>query len=919
MQQSAVVRLLDEGRLGRAVSVLNANPTPDLNDQVMLVFLEGIVGSRQQAALSGGRLLSRRLNNLQRAQCLETTAWAAPPLEALQKLRHARELVSKAGQVEQARFAARYGRALLNLVGVEAAYVELPGIRKTVLAAADVQASVELHLLTAETEAKRNKRTRSSTHLRIAETLLKETGNVFQMARLQHIKSHLAAFAADLTTALDAAHENAKHAEEAGWSLGLGVALGNIAYWKLALGDLEGAEEFILRSLRHVSGSKNFELGSKDTCLQILIAKGASVANERAEQLWNDEFAGEWRHSYYGLWHHLTRAKLFLQAADVEKARRLIRDVLPVIRKNAETHLVNRMSLLEAEIDATTGHRLDAAMLIGNVYDADDELPFELFAEIQKLFGLVMLGSNQARADRCFARAGRLFSGAGLALAQTALNQSIARNKGVSQIQGASRANGDERPLLNGEDVVHALSAIVHLVRTPEQCGDEIVDLVNELNVAETVGLAKANENGVWAPASITNPDVGGLFRGQLMHIYLDTDQKTAVVVRPRQIGECVATLVALKHLVHAAVEAEAARLKRREAAPLWPEESPEQILGMIVASENMLQLVDICRRLASSPLTILITGETGTGKELLARALHDASLRKDKPFMPFNCSAVAREMLDAQLFGYRRGAFTGAQDAFQGIIRTATGGTLFLDEIGELTPDVQPKLLRFLESGEIHPLGEPKPIAVNVRVVAATNANLEQLVKEGRFREDLFYRLNVLPLHVPPLRARREEIPLLVQHYVDRASRESQKTRIRVSEEAMEYLMIYKWPGNIRQLANEIRRMVALAETGAMLMPEHLSPDIKAGRRTIPTSDRELAPTELVVRLDQPISAAMEHIERSMIQYAMKLAGGRVEDAAQQLGLSRKGLYLKRQRLAIEANAVRERQAAQSQSELSV
>jgi hydrogenase-4 transcriptional activator len=313
-----------------------------------------------------------------------------------------------------------------------------------------------------------------------------------------------------------------------------------------------------------------------------------------------------------------------------------------------------------------------------------------------------------------------------------------------------------------------------------------------------------------------------------------------------------------------------------------------------------MKQLVATTCRVAKTDVTVLFTGETGTGKELLARALHEASPRKDKPFIPFNCSAFARDMLDAQLFGYRRGAFTGAHEAFQGVIRAASGGTLFLDEIGELTPDVQPKLLRFLESREIHPLGELKPITVDVRIVAATNADLEQLVADGRFREDLFYRLNVVPLKVPPLRERREEIPLLVQHYLETCSREFHKTGLRVSQDTMEYLILYNWPGNVRRLANEVRRLVALAESGAVLMPEHLSPDIAASRRTRPPSERDLAATEFVVRSDQPMSAAIDHVERTMIQRALQIAQGRLEDAARLLGLSRKGLYLKRQRLGL-------------------
>lgn len=173
--------------------------------------------------------------------------------------------------------------------------------------------------------------------------------------------------------------------------------------------------------------------------------------------------------------------------------------------------------------------------------------------------------------------------------------------------------------------------------------------------------------------------------------------------------------------------------------------------------------------------------------------------------------------------------------------------------------------------------------------------------MSEGRFREDLFYRLDVIRLQIPPLRERREEIPVLVEHFLAKYSQASKKVGLSVAEETMEYLVLYRWPGNVRQLANELHRLVALAESGAVLMPEHLSREIATSRRTVPASERDLAPTELVVRIDQPMSAAAEHLERAMIQHAMRRAEGRVEDAARMLGLSRKGLYLKRQRFGIE------------------
>jgi DNA-binding NtrC family response regulator len=257
--------------------------------------------------------------------------------------------------------------------------------------------------------------------------------------------------------------------------------------------------------------------------------------------------------------------------------------------------------------------------------------------------------------------------------------------------------------------------------------------------------------------------------------------------------------------------------------------------------------------------------------------------------------------MLDSQLFGHRRGAFTGAIDNFPGVVRAAAGGTLFLDEIGDTSLEVQPKLLRFLESNEIHPIGDTQPTRVDVRLIVATNADLDALVSQGRFRADLFYRLNIVRLHLPPLRERRVEIPTLANHYLQKYALEYAKGDLRLAEDTMEYLVLYRWPGNTRELANEMRRLAVLGESSAIMMPEHLSPEIAASRRTIPASQRILDPTEVVVRLDQPMPAAVRYLEERMMHYAMKKCGGRIEETAATLGLSRKGLYLKRQRFGID------------------
>jgi DNA-binding NtrC family response regulator len=327
-----------------------------------------------------------------------------------------------------------------------------------------------------------------------------------------------------------------------------------------------------------------------------------------------------------------------------------------------------------------------------------------------------------------------------------------------------------------------------------------------------------------------------------------------------------------------------------------------------------MIELMMTARKVAATRLPVLLLGPTGTGKEVLARAIHRASPRANKAFLPFNCSAVPRDMVESQLFGYRRGSFTGATDDFLGVIRSAEGGTLFLDEIGELSIDLQPKLLRFLETNEVHPLGEGKPIKVDVRVIAATNADLDDLIERKAFREDLYYRLNIVRFHMPQLCERREEIPPIVMHLLRQYQLEEQKHGIKISDELMEYLLLYKWPGNIRQLSNEFRRLVAMVASNETLTPEHLTPGIRAARRTVPVEpdaeDGETPKTEpsaaspaappatsLTLKLEQALPEAVEALERAMIEHALERAEGRVEEAARLLGISRKGLFLKRRR----------------------
>lgn len=325
----------------------------------------------------------------------------------------------------------------------------------------------------------------------------------------------------------------------------------------------------------------------------------------------------------------------------------------------------------------------------------------------------------------------------------------------------------------------------------------------------------------------------------------------------------------------------------------------PDEELGLF-RSPSMRALLASAKRVAPLNVTILLTGESGTGKEVIANAIHQSSRMTSTPYVPFNCSTIPKDMLESQLFGYRRGAFTGAAQPFRGVIRAAEGGTLFLDEIGELSLETQPKLLRFLDCGEIQPLGEAHPAKVQVRVIAATNADLEMLVSLGRFREDLFYRLNVVRFHVPPLRERREEIRPFVERFLSKHSREFEKQEIRLSEEAVEHLVLYAWPGNVRELSHEIRRLCALHRSGYVVRVDDLKPEARSGRQPNGGSIGGGSHT-LTLRIDRPLAEVTREVERAALGLALQAARGRMELAAKRLGISRKGLYLKRHRLGLD------------------
>ena len=370
---------------------------------------------------------------------------------------------------------------------------------------------------------------------------------------------------------------------------------------------------------------------------------------------------------------------------------------------------------------------------------------------------------------------------------------------------------------------------------------------------------------------------------------------KDAVEAIKRGAADFVTKPFQFDELLYALESAlEQRRLKSENAYLRSQLERRYSFTGIIGRSRPMRDLFQLLETVSGTNSTILVTGETGTGKELVARAIHHNSPRRSGPFVALNCSAIPETLLEAELFGHVRGAFTGAVGTRVGRFEQAHRGTLLLDEVGTMGAPLQMKLLRALQEREVERIGDSRPIKVDVRVIAATNSDMAKLVSEGRFREDLFYRLNVIPVVLPPLRDRREDIPLLVQHFLERFCREFAPPRppMTVSQQAMRRLMAYAWPGNVRQLENALERAVALGAGRTQIEMTDLPPDVQ-----------EMGPSPASAAFALPdggldLQAYVSDIERELIHQSLERSGGNKGRAALLLNLKRTTLVEKLKRL---------------------
>jgi DNA-binding NtrC family response regulator/tetratricopeptide (TPR) repeat protein len=737
---------------------------------------------------------------------------------------------------------------------------------------------------------------------------------------------------------------------------GLAVALATLGQICVRLGDLARAEEALHRALDVRSPVQFHETTGAvfDTLAQIHLIRGRyDVAAEFLSRASEAYGAYGRQTSHWYEWSvRVLGSRLALRRGMLDEA--IVR-ADEILTSGAPPFDALQATLIAAEALTLAGRAADAEQRLGSASEAlDPRVAPETWGEFLRLRG-GLYARNGASADAYhdFAQsitllellgeryqAGLSHLALGRLVAQTGARSVAERHlesaAGIFEQLGAERDMADTqaaRGLLtnvgSGEYVISPADADDAIVRRivdasalPDLLSRETASAMLEVTAGDAVVVFVERPAGDLTLVASSGCDLStartlarsalqgqSYGRGALMLEPLGRDAdgpRYALIASPRPIGHPILRRVRMI----AAVARQgfalcAARDRSADAVGPAVDRSLEPLLpGFLSASAAMTRVVEQIQRLQGNDLTVLITGESGTGKELVSRAIHVGSHRSAAVFLPYNCTTTGRDLADSQLFGHKRGAFTGAVSDQPGLVRTAAGGTLFLDEIGDLPFDVQPKLLRFLEQSEIMPVGDTRPLRVDVRVLAATNADLEQRVAEGKFREDLYYRLSVIRIHVPPLRERREEIPHLSTFFLREASERLGKPDIQLGSQVLDVFSQYWWPGNVRQLKNEIQRAVALSSPGGTIEPGHLSPEINATRSTSVSVGTVPSPSRLSVasRMPANLATAVEQLERNLIQAALDRSGGNISETARTLGLTRRGLYLKLRRLGLEA-----------------
>jgi DNA-binding NtrC family response regulator/tetratricopeptide (TPR) repeat protein len=792
--------------------------------------------------------------------------------------------------------------AIAELNGREAANARIEQVKQTLTKFGDARPFAALHLWFVENDTMRGDVESARKHLKTADSLLAEIDDVWLHGYLAINSSVVHYHRADIAEARRWAEKAIACSRVSGHRTTKRAAHTNLGYFELAVGQFCEAEEYFQKALECCeSGSAN-EIAILNNIAETKMQRddldGCRLILSKLDELAGDNKDVNRRH--YNAWTLQTKVRLMLREGRSSEARIVSESIGQLVEGAPRARVATECRLLSAEALLDKGP-MAAADSLSPVLEATTQLSPDLFAEAELVTGKVLEASGAIHLARVrLERAVNTFS---------TIGHFIGKQRSLDQLGSLSTLPVQATEETACERSVDRFRALLDFRGRPELFGYEAMLLLQELKCSSTINLLMGNGSDQHLLRTSSVEGVGGrdnpvpdisLVFGQ------DREKQVTLSFSPLRDPKSTLTALSFKRIIEQVLSTANTESEFSNREVVWAASVGTSVRqGVVFASSAMMGILRTVKQIAGTGVSVLITGETGTGKEVIAKTIHEYSRRAASPFLALNCAAVPKDLLESQLFGHRKGAFSGATESHQGIVRAANEGTLFLDEVGEIPFDMQAKLLRFLEMNEVHPVGESHPVKVNVRLIFATNGDLEDAVNQNRFRQDLYYRLNVIPIKLPPLRERRDEIPVLAHLFSQRFAGEFEKEPLRFSSSAMELLILYSWPGNIRQLANEVRRLSALLESGAYVEPEQLSPQMQAPKTRSRTYAGEDMP-QMRIRIDQPLEKATADLESEMIKRALRQAGGRVSAAAASLGISRKGLYLKRLRLGLTANGLR-------------
>lgn len=757
-----------------------------------------------------------------------------------------------------------------------------------------------LHLAVARLEAYRGHCVDARRHLEVARTAAARLEKGPVRGAIDLVDASLETIAGNL----DRATTSGRNCLELSVVGGLGFlragSATNLGYLALCRTDLRRAHEYLNHSVDRTEEISFVRLAVLDNLAQVALYEEDFDRCHRYLDECATVIAGQSvpARSWYDLAHQVTRCAALAQIEDWESIIDIAQDADPELERRQFRSLRTALLCASARAHARLGEHAKADAQLGAAIRTCPRgaVDPQIVLEASTAACLTLRG-ERVRGAAHFDRA----LSAARAIGNRLHEWHIQRDRAACAISRvAPRAPSDDAPpaiISERALVLSDAATILGAGSSIDLLAHRAISLLQNTPLEPRLHVRSTSGEEFRPEPSVTSQQAAdGTFSIDLR----GSDRRVLMTIRQVESLNDVAMLKSLLDLLHAAVNRTADTETSADDQNLWPTTLLPGDDDVVFRSPRMTEVLRVAMRLADTNLPILITGETGTGKDVIARLIHSHSRQKRGPFVPFNCSAIPKDLIESQLFGHRRGAFTGAVEASPGVIRSAEGGTLFLDEIGDLETALQPKLLRFLESGEVHTVGDARPARTNVRVLAATNIDLDERSQAGTFRRDLFFRLGTAHISLPSLRERKDEIPALTAYFVNRYSRECDRPGLRVSDDLIAALLLHDWPGNIRQLANELRRVVAMSEPGQALTSNDLSAVVTQGWRQAHqaiSSDAGDQGPGLRISLDQPLPMAIDAIERAFIDRAMQASGGRVAEAAQLLGISRKGLFLKRRR----------------------